>query len=85
MSGQKRPAGCSLPGLFHTGYLQNPTPAEFIASQPVSCVVIGCDAIRQLKPNEAFARDFEPMSKEEQYPLIRATSPFARELMYYKP
>jgi hypothetical protein len=48
-------------------------------------VVIGCDTIKQLEQNEAFARAFEPMSKEEQDALIRETAPFARELMYYKP
>ena len=53
--------------------------------QPVSCVVVGCDTIKQLEQNEALARAFEPMSKEEQEALIRETAPFACELMYYKP
>jgi hypothetical protein len=48
-------------------------------------VVIGCDTIKRLEQNEAFARDFEPTSPEEQDALIRATSPFVREMMYYKP
>jgi aryl-alcohol dehydrogenase-like predicted oxidoreductase len=58
---------------------------RFALSQPLSCVVIGCDTIEQLEQNEAFARDFEPMSKKELDALVSATAPFARELMYYKP
>lgn len=58
---------------------------RFALSQPVSAVVIGCDTIGQLKENAAFAREFTAMTAEEQDALIRATEPFARELMYYKP
>jgi aryl-alcohol dehydrogenase-like predicted oxidoreductase len=67
------------------GYRSMEPYLHFALSQPLSCVVIGCDTIEQLEQNEAFARDFEPMSKEEQDALIRETAPFARELMYYKP
>jgi len=67
------------------GYRSMEPCLRFALSQPVSCVVIGCDSIKQLEQNEAFARAFEPMSKEEQAALIRATAPFARELMHYKP
>jgi predicted aldo/keto reductase-like oxidoreductase len=67
------------------GYKSMEPYLRFALSQPVSCVVIGCDTIKQLEQNEAFARAFEPMSKEEQDALVRATAPFARELMYYKP
>lgn len=58
---------------------------RFALSQPVSCVVIGCDTISQLEQNAAFARSFEPLSQAEQQALIRDTAPFARQLMYYKP
>jgi aryl-alcohol dehydrogenase-like predicted oxidoreductase len=67
------------------GYLSMEPYLRFALSQPLSCVVIGCDTIDQLEQNAAFARDFEPMSKEEQDALVSATAPFARELMYYKP
>jgi predicted aldo/keto reductase-like oxidoreductase len=67
------------------GYRSMEPYLRFALSQPLSCVVIGCDTIEQLEQNEAFARAFGPMSKEEQNALIRATAPFARELMYYKP
>jgi len=47
--------------------------------------VIGCDDLRQLEENVRFARNFEPMTAAEQQQLVRDVSPFARQLMYYKP
>ena len=67
------------------GYRSMEPYLRFALSQPVSCVVIGSDTIAQLEENEKFARAFTPMSEREQDALVRATSPFARELMYYKP
>jgi aryl-alcohol dehydrogenase-like predicted oxidoreductase len=58
---------------------------RFALSQPVTNVVIGCDDIAQLEQNMKFAASFKPMTPEEQQALIRDTSPFARQLMYYKP
>jgi aryl-alcohol dehydrogenase-like predicted oxidoreductase len=69
-----------IPG--HTGmepYLR------FALSQPVSTVVIGCDDLRQVEENVAFATSFQPMTEEEQQALIRHVAPYARQLMYYKP
>jgi predicted aldo/keto reductase-like oxidoreductase len=69
-----------LPG--HTGmepYLR------FALSQPVSNIVIGCDDLRQLEENVRFARSFAPMTAEEQEELVRHVTPYARQLMYYKP
>jgi aryl-alcohol dehydrogenase-like predicted oxidoreductase len=58
---------------------------RFALSQPVTNVVIGCDDIAQLEQNVKFAGSFKPMTPEVQQALIRDTSPFARQLMYYKP
>ena len=58
---------------------------RFALSQPITNVVIGCDNIAQLEQNVEFAGSFEPMTQEEQQDLIRNVSPFARQLMYYKP
>jgi predicted aldo/keto reductase-like oxidoreductase len=58
---------------------------RFALSQPVSTIVIGCDDIAQLEQNVEFAGSFEPMTQEEQLKLIRDVSPYARQLMYYKP
>jgi aryl-alcohol dehydrogenase-like predicted oxidoreductase len=67
------------------GYRTMEPYLRFALSQPVSCVVIGCDTVEQLEKNAAFARGFAPMSRQEQDALVAATAPAARELMYYKP
>ncbi len=58
---------------------------RFALSQPITGIVIGCDDIVQVEQNAAFAESFEPMTHEAQQYLIREVSPFARQLMYYKP
>jgi aryl-alcohol dehydrogenase-like predicted oxidoreductase len=58
---------------------------RFALSQPVTNVVIGCDDVAQLKENVNFAASFKPMAEDEREELVRRVSPFARELMYYKP
>jgi predicted aldo/keto reductase-like oxidoreductase len=58
---------------------------RYALSQPVTNIVIGCDDIAQLEQNIEFARSFEPMTVERQRDLIHDVSPFARQLMYYKP
>ena len=54
-------------------------------SQAVSLVVVGADKPEQVRLLAAAARDFVPMSLEEQRTLEEAVAPHARELMYYKP
>jgi aryl-alcohol dehydrogenase-like predicted oxidoreductase len=58
---------------------------RFALSQPVNLAVIGCDDIKQLEQNVAFARSFHPMSEDEEQDLIDDVYPFGRKLMYYKP
>ena len=58
---------------------------RFALSQTVTTAVIGCDTVQQLEENAAFAESFIPMTGEEQSGLIDSLSPFARQLMYYKP
>jgi predicted aldo/keto reductase-like oxidoreductase len=58
---------------------------RFALSQPVTNIVVGCDNIAQLEENARFARNFEPMTSEEQQRLIGDVSLSARQLMYYKP
>ena len=57
---------------------------RFALSQGVSTSVIGCDDIRQLEENAAFAASFNPMSEDEKQGLIDKIEPYARQLMYYK-
>ena len=58
---------------------------RFALSQPISTVVIGCDDVDQLEENVQMARSFNSMSEEEKKELVDRISPYARELMYYKP
>ena len=58
---------------------------RFALSQPISTVVIGCDDVDQLEENVQMAKSFNSMSEEEKKELVDRISPYARELMYYKP
>ncbi|MGQ9648015.1 MAG: aldo/keto reductase [Thermodesulfobacteriota bacterium] len=57
---------------------------RFALSQPVACIVIGCDSIEQLEINAKVAQTFRPMTQRDQNILLEKTRPYARELMYYK-
>ncbi len=58
---------------------------HYSLSQPVNLVVIGCDTPEHVRELVAAAREFQPLSKEDQQRLEEAVTPFARGLMYYKP
>jgi len=58
---------------------------RFALSQAVTTAVIGCDDTGQLKENATFAASFHPMSEDEKESLIEKITPYARQLMYYKP
>jgi aryl-alcohol dehydrogenase-like predicted oxidoreductase len=57
----------------------------YALSQPVSLVVVGADSVEQVKELADAARNFVPMTPEEQRALEEAVAPFARQVMYYKP
>ncbi len=57
----------------------------YALSQPVSLAVVGADSAQQVQELAAAARDFVPMTPEEQRRLEEAVAPMARQLMYYKP
>jgi predicted aldo/keto reductase-like oxidoreductase len=54
-------------------------------SHPVSLAVVGADSGPQVRQLAAAARNFIPMTPEEQQSLEEAVDPIARQLMYYKP
>jgi predicted aldo/keto reductase-like oxidoreductase len=58
---------------------------RFALTQPIATAVIGCDNLTQLSDNVEIAKSFVPMPEKEVQELIDAVSPFARQLMYYKP
>ncbi len=57
----------------------------YALSQPVSLAVVGADSAVQVQELAAAARDFAPMTPEDQRRLEEAVAPLARQLMYYKP
>jgi len=67
------------------GFLNMDPYLRFALSWPVSTVVIGCDNLRQLEENIRYAHAFQPMSEEEMKDLMDHISPYAKQLMYYKP
>ena len=58
---------------------------RFALSQPVTTVIVGCDSVEQLEENVEIARNFQPMTRKESDELVASVSPYARQLMYYKP
>ena len=58
---------------------------RYALSQQITNIVIGCDDTKQLENNVAYASSFQPMTGDEMKKLIRDVSPYARQLMYYKP
>lgn len=58
---------------------------RFALSQPITTAVIGCDSVEQLEENVEFAASFKAMTAEERKELVESVSPYARQLMYYKP
>ena len=54
-------------------------------SHPVSLAVVGADSAAQVRQLAAAARNFIPMTPEEQQTLEEAVDPIAQQLMYYKP
>jgi aryl-alcohol dehydrogenase-like predicted oxidoreductase len=58
---------------------------RFALSQPIATAVIGCDDVEQLEENVKLAASFAPMTEQESRELIAHVSPYARQLMYYKP
>ncbi|MGD0658917.1 MAG: aldo/keto reductase [Syntrophorhabdales bacterium] len=58
---------------------------RFALSQGLTLAVIGADTVEQIEENVAFARAYTTMAPDEQEVLVQAVSPYARELMYYRP
>jgi len=58
---------------------------RFALSHPVTMAIIGCDDTEQLEENAGCARSFTPLTDKEMDSLIDLVTPYARQLMYYKP
>lgn len=57
----------------------------YALTQPLSTAVIGCDTVEQLKENVEIAASFTRLKLKEVERLTAFISPYARELMSYKP
>jgi predicted aldo/keto reductase-like oxidoreductase len=53
-------------------------------SQPVSTIIIGCDSVAQLEENVALAREFTPLSQQQQAELTARTAPIAKQALFFK-
>lgn len=58
---------------------------SYALSQPVSAAVVGCDNIEQLKENAEAAESFQSLKIKEMERLHHIISPYAGELMFYRP
>lgn len=58
---------------------------NYALTQPVSTAVIGADNIEQLRENAELASNFFSLKHKEIQRIAQIVSPFARELLYYKP
>ncbi len=74
-----------LPGMAEDSEALTWELVAYALSQAVNLVVVGADNPEQVRLLAAAAREFIPMTPEEQQALEEAVAPFARELMYYKP
>jgi aryl-alcohol dehydrogenase-like predicted oxidoreductase len=57
----------------------------YALSMPVTLASVGADSKEQVRQLAAAARNFAPMTPEDQQRLEKAVGPLARQLMYYKP
>jgi len=58
---------------------------NYALTQPIATAAIGCDNVEQLNENAEIASTFFTMKQREVQRLAEIISPYARELLYYKP
>ncbi|MDP2690412.1 MAG: aldo/keto reductase [Deltaproteobacteria bacterium] len=58
---------------------------NYALTQPIATAAIGCDNIEQMNDNAEIASTFFNLKYKEVQRLTDIISPYARELMYYKP
>ncbi|NNG17105.1 MAG: aldo/keto reductase, partial [Gemmatimonadales bacterium] len=71
--------------LFREGGLRSMKDAmQWVLTQPVSTVIVGCDSIEQLEENVAIAADFEPLGGPAMRRISALTAGYAKEAQFYK-
>lgn len=58
---------------------------SYAVTQPISMAVIGCDNVEHVKENASIAANFLTLKYKEVQRLTQIVSPYAKDLMYYKP
>jgi uncharacterized protein len=74
------------------GMVLAPTPGTltmreamyYTLSRPVSTVIIGCDNIAQLEQNVQLARDFTPLSANQEKELVAKAEPVAKPSLFFR-
>jgi len=56
----------------------------YTLSRPVSTVIIGCDNIAQLEENVQLARDFTPLSDNQQTQLASLSEPVSKPSLFFR-
>jgi len=56
----------------------------YTLSRPVSTVIIGCDSIAHVEENVRLAREFTPLSDQQQSELVAKAEPIAPQAMFFR-
>jgi uncharacterized protein len=56
----------------------------YTLSKPVSTIIIGCDSIAQLEQNVQLARDFTPLSANQETELVARAEPAAKPSLFFR-
>ncbi len=56
----------------------------YTLSKPVSTIIIGCDNIAQLEQNVQLARDFTPLSANQETELVAKAEPAAKPSLFFR-
>jgi hypothetical protein len=67
-----------------TGLTRMEQAMRYVLTLPVSSVVIGISAIRELEENVRIAREFKPYSKAEMAGLEQLTRPYFADALWYR-
>jgi hypothetical protein len=56
----------------------------YVLSQPVSTVIIGCDSIPQLEHNVQLAREFTPLTQQQQTAIVAKAEPVSKPGLFFR-
>jgi hypothetical protein len=56
----------------------------YVLSQPVSTIIIGCDSIPQLEHNVQLAREFTPLTQQQQAAIVAKAEPVSKPGLFFR-